>query len=105
MTDVHVYDSQITLTNPEPALELVLEKSATPMNTRLLVDGNPRWKISTVDRDAAITDVTDLRTNTIVSSFRRRTFFSDKVKFANRFGGKSVKKEEWMTEVKLATGQ
>ncbi|KAJ2933698.1 hypothetical protein H1R20_g3368, partial [Candolleomyces eurysporus] len=98
-------DSQLTLINPEPPLELVLEKSSTPLNTRLLVNGKPRYKVSTVDRDANITDVTDLRTNEVVATIHRRSFFSDKVKFPRRFGGKSVKKEDWMTEIKLNTGR
>ncbi|KAJ2933729.1 hypothetical protein H1R20_g3378, partial [Candolleomyces eurysporus] len=98
-------DSQVKLTNPEPPLELVLEKPASPLNTRLLVNGKPWFKISTVDRDANITNITDLRTNEVVATISRRMFLSDKVKFPRRFGGKSVKKNDWMSEVKLSTGQ
>ncbi|RXW16628.1 hypothetical protein EST38_g9223 [Candolleomyces aberdarensis] len=98
-------DSQVTLTNPGPTLELVLENPAYPLNTRLLVNGKPWFKISTVDRDANITNITDLRTNEVVATIRRRMFLSDKVKFPRRFGGKSVKKDDWMAEVKLSTGQ
>ncbi|RXW12974.1 hypothetical protein EST38_g12883 [Candolleomyces aberdarensis] len=98
-------DSQVTLINPETTLELVLEKPAYPLNTRLLVNGKPWFKISTVDRDANITNITDLRTNEVVATIRRRMFLSDKVKFPRRFGGKSVKKDDWMSKVKLSTGQ
>ncbi|RXW16629.1 hypothetical protein EST38_g9222, partial [Candolleomyces aberdarensis] len=80
-------DSQVTLINPETTLELVLEKPAYPLNTRLLVNGKPWFKISTVDRDANITNITDLRTNEVVATIRRRMFLSDKVKFPRRFGG------------------
>jgi hypothetical protein len=103
--DSKLGDSQLTLINPEPPLELVLEKSSTPLNTRLLVNGKPRYKVSTVDRDANVTDVTDLRTNEVIATIRRRSFLSDKVKFPRRFGGKSLKKDDWMTEVKLNNGQ
>ncbi|KAJ2923047.1 hypothetical protein H1R20_g14047, partial [Candolleomyces eurysporus] len=96
-------DSQITLTNQEPPLELVLEKPASPLNTRLLVHGRPWFEVSTIDRDA-ITNITDLRTNEVVATIIRRTFLSNKVKFPRRFGGNSVKKGDWMTEVKLSTG-
>ncbi|KAJ2915249.1 hypothetical protein MD484_g5161, partial [Candolleomyces efflorescens] len=97
-------DSQLTLINPEPPLELVLEKSSTPLNTRLLVNGKARYKVSTVDRDANITNVTDLRTNQVIATVQRRSFLSDKVKFPLRFGGKSLKKDDWMTPIKLDTG-
>ncbi|KAJ2933717.1 hypothetical protein H1R20_g3380, partial [Candolleomyces eurysporus] len=97
-------DSQITLTSPEPPLELVLEKPASPLNTRLLVHGRPWFEVSTIDREANITNITDLRTNEVVATIIRRTFLSDKVKFPRRFGGNTVKKGDWMTEVKLSTG-
>ncbi|RXW12973.1 hypothetical protein EST38_g12882 [Candolleomyces aberdarensis] len=97
-------DSQITLTNPEPFLELVLEKPASPLNTRLLVHGRPWFEVSTIDRDANITNITDLRTNEVIATIIRHTFLSDKVKFPRRFGGNSVNKGDWMTEVKLGTG-
>jgi hypothetical protein len=98
-------DSQLTLINPEPPLELVLEKPSTLLNTRLLVNGKPRYKVSTVDRDANVTEVIDLRTDEVIATIHRRSFLSDKVKFPHRFGGKSMKREDWMTEIKLDTGQ
>jgi hypothetical protein len=97
-------DSQITLINPEPTLELVLEKPASLLNTRLLVNGKPRFEVSTVDRDESITNLTDLRTNEVVATIHRRTFLPDKVKFSRRFGGKSVKKGDWMAKVKPSAG-
>ena len=98
-------DSQITLINPEPILELVVDEPESPLNTRLLVNRKPRYEVSTVDRDANITNITDLRTNEVVATIHRRTLLSDKVTFPRRFGGKSIKKDDWMTEVKLSTGQ
>lgn len=99
-------ESQATLVSPpDEYLELVLEKSSTVLNTRLLVDGKPRYRLSTMDRDAAHTKLTDLRTNEMIASFKRRTFFADKVQFARRFEGKSIKKDEWMVKIKLDSGQ
>jgi hypothetical protein len=98
-------ESQATLVNPsDEYLELVLEKSATVLNTRLLVNGKARYRISTLDRDAAHTKVTDLRTNEEMSSVKRRTFFATKVQFARRFGGQAIKKDKWMVEGKLDNG-
>ncbi|KAJ2915231.1 hypothetical protein MD484_g5173, partial [Candolleomyces efflorescens] len=97
-------DSQITLTNPEPALELVLKRPTSILNTHLLVNGKPRFQISTVDRNASITKITDLRTQEVVVTIHRKIFSPDKIKFPRRFGGKSVKKDAWMSEVKLTTG-
>ncbi|KAJ3519057.1 hypothetical protein NMY22_g13368 [Coprinellus aureogranulatus] len=100
----HQNDSQTTLVNPSEAyLELVVEKSSI-LNTRLLVDGRPRYKISTTDRDAAHTKVFDLRTNQEISSYKHRAVFPDQVKFTRRFGGRSFKKDEWMVKTKLDTG-
>ena len=98
-------DSQFALVNPEPPLELVLEKLSNPLNTRLLVDGRPRYKVSTVDREKNVTNIVDLRTNEIVATIRRQSFLADRVGFPRRFGGKSVKKDDWMTKVKLKNGQ
>ncbi|EAU82107.1 hypothetical protein CC1G_09566 [Coprinopsis cinerea okayama7 len=97
-------DSQLTLVNQEPPLELVLEKPATPLNTRIFVNGKPRYKVSTVDRDGNVTDVTDLRTNAVVATIKRRSILPDKVKFPAKFGGKAVKKDDWMVETKLDSG-
>ncbi|KAJ2915248.1 hypothetical protein MD484_g5160, partial [Candolleomyces efflorescens] len=80
-------DSQLTLINPEPHLELVLERPSTHLNTRLLVNGRARYKISTVDRDANITKVTDARTNRVIATIR-----------------KSLRVEEWMKQIKLHNG-
>lgn len=99
-------ESQTTLVNPsDEFMELVLEKSHTVLNTRLLVNGKPRYRISTLDKDGAHTKVTDLMTNEQIASLKRRTFFADKVKLARRFGGQSVKKEDWMAKGKLDNGQ
>ena len=98
-------ESQATLVNPtDEYLELVLEKSATVLNTRLLVNGRARYRTATLDRDGAHTKVIDLRTNEEMSSVKRRTFFSDKVQFARRFGGEAIKKDKWMVEGKLDNG-
>jgi len=82
-----------------PTMELVIEKPTLPANSRLLLNGVPRFKISTVDRNHAITEVFDLQTNTVIAKLKRRSWFPDQVKFANRFGGKPIKQEEWMLPI------
>jgi len=100
-------DSQLTLIDPSPGLELVLDNPSTPLNTRLCVNGRARYAVVTKSngRDARQTDVTDLRTNEVIATMKTRTFLSDTVKFQKRFGGKSVKKEQWMHKTKLENGR
>ena len=94
--------SQVTLVNTSllNPLELLLDKSNSVLNTRLLVDSRPRYNVSTLDRDGNDTDVKDIRTGEVLAMIRRRFFRSDTVRFPGRFGGEKVKKDEWLTRRK-----
>ena len=104
---VEANDSQLTLIEPSPGLELVLDNPSSPLNTRLYVNGRARYAVVTKanGRDAQQTNVTDLRTNEVIATMMAKTFLSDTVMFPSRFGGKTMKKEQWMHKTKLENGR
>lgn len=97
--------SQVTLVNPQdPYLEIRLEKPGKILNTRLLVDQRARYQVATVDSQQMCTIIKDLSTNKIIATLQRKTFLSDTVTFPKRFGGKSVKKDNWIVAGKRENG-
>ncbi|KJA23905.1 hypothetical protein HYPSUDRAFT_54080 [Hypholoma sublateritium FD-334 SS-4] len=83
--------SQITLTNPLPALELYsLKRSVT--NTVLSHSGKPYISISTVDNAAS--------TDKLLVTIQRRTIAPDTITFHQRFDDQTLKIKDWLVELK-----
>ena len=98
-------DSQLTLVEYEPPLELVLDRASTPLNTSICINGRARYQVSTVNgRDSRTTDITDLLKRTVIASYKTRAIFSDKVKFPHKYGGNWIKKDDWLKRTKSDSG-
>lgn len=97
-------ESQITLVNPEPTTELTLSIRSV-LNTTLLVEGKPVISISTPDPAASVTKITDLTTNQLLVTIKRRAFRSDAIIFEKRYSGESLKLKDWLQETKTSDGQ
>ncbi|KAF8162647.1 hypothetical protein B0H34DRAFT_651301 [Crassisporium funariophilum] len=97
-------ESQETLVNVEPRTELVFTTSSV-MNTSLLFHHRPTLNIATKDAAGALTLITDLQTNELLVTIKRRTLHPDTVKFAYRYDGKAVKIKDWMQEGKMEDGR
>ncbi|KAF5349549.1 hypothetical protein D9756_008866 [Leucocoprinus leucothites] len=97
-------DSKLTLVNPgDPqTIQLVFSKNST-LNTSILVNGQVRYIVSTTDRQAQKTSITDAITKNVWVSVQRRTFLSDKIVFVNR-GGAEQKFSNIMKNHKLDDG-
>jgi len=95
--------SEATLVNPEPPTALVFTKSST-LNTTLLMNNRPYFKVSTLDAAGARTTITNVETNELLVTMKKRILQSDIVKFANKYGGKSLKQKDWLVETKMADG-
>ena len=93
--------SQVTLVDPAPPLELEVESNAIS-NTRLLVHGTPRYKVSTLDNAAYTTDIIDLETNSDIASIRIHNFRADTVRFPGRIdvARKEIEKDRWIVQRK-----
>jgi hypothetical protein len=65
------------------AVQLVFSRNST-LNTNILINGQIRYIVSTTDRHAKETKIVDGLTKVELVSIRRRTFFPDKIMFANR---------------------
>ncbi|KAF9478253.1 hypothetical protein BDN70DRAFT_880213 [Pholiota conissans] len=96
-------ESQATLVNPQPTYELELTKTSV-LNNVLRLDGQPRFLISTVDAAAAITKITDLSTNQLLVTIRRRALLPDDIKFTYHYDGEAVKMKEWLREEQSEDG-
>ncbi|KAF4615430.1 hypothetical protein D9613_003540 [Agrocybe pediades] len=75
--------SDVTLLNPDPPTELVFTKNST-LNTTLLLNGRPRYKIETVDAALSKTDIKDLRggnaeNGKVVVKLRKRLLLGDTI--------------------------
>lgn len=92
-------DSQITLTNPLPALELYSSKRSVT-NTVLSHNGKPYISISTVDRAVSCTEIKDLRTDQLLVTIQRRTIVPDTITFEQRFDDQQLKIKNWLVELK-----
>ena len=97
-------NSQATLVNPEPPLEFIFS-SSKPLNSNLLLDGSPRYKIETLDLNQWESDVTDTRTNELVVSVRKLLFLPDYVRFPAKNGGKPLRRSKWLVQSKAKNGQ
>jgi len=91
--------SEVTLINVDPITELVLAKESVT-NTTLLRHNKPCLKVSTNGKDGAITTITDVQTNQLLVTIKRRDFRSDIISFTNLYGGKPVKVKDWIQEKK-----
>ncbi|KAG6808210.1 hypothetical protein H0H92_005031 [Tricholoma furcatifolium] len=95
-------DSQLTLMNPT-VLQLDFSKNSM-LNAVLTSRGSPLYVISTVDTAGSHTDVKDAATKKILAVIKRKIFLSDTVTFTNHHGGKTLKMEKWLSNVKLLDG-
>ncbi|KDR82171.1 hypothetical protein GALMADRAFT_222045 [Galerina marginata CBS 339.88] len=95
--------SQVTLVNPDPPTALVFTKSST-LNTTLLNNNKPYFKVSTLDAAGARTTRTNVETNELLVTIKKRTLHSDTIKFANKHEWKSLKQKDWLVDGKLADG-
>ena len=102
------HNSKPSFTNNEVPVELVFS-NGDPLNTLVLLHGRPRYRIFTGDVDQWETDVTDLYTNQVIVSVRKRSFLPDKVMFPGRrdMNGKmrEVRKSKWLVEGKDQSGR
>ncbi|PPQ82211.1 hypothetical protein CVT24_012889 [Panaeolus cyanescens] len=97
--------SAVTLVNSRPHSELVITKPSA-LNNVLLLNGKPRYIISTTDPAAAKTKITDARTKELLAKVHRRTIFSDEVMFTHHENGKPIKiGKEWFKESKMPDGR
>lgn len=97
--------SVLTLVNPPKShKELVITKPST-LNNVLLLNGSPRYIISTVDPSAAKTKISDARTKEVLVKIRRRILRSDDITFTHH-GGNAIKiGKEWLKESKMPDGR
>ncbi|KAF9557589.1 hypothetical protein CPC08DRAFT_710304 [Agrocybe pediades] len=106
--------SEVTLLNPDPPTELVFTKNST-LNTTLLLNGRPRYKIETVDAALSKTDIKDLRgrnaeNGKVVVKLRKKLLLGDTITFINdeaiipSAGRKAMKQREWLVEGRLEDG-
>ncbi|KAF9048899.1 hypothetical protein BJ165DRAFT_1463418 [Panaeolus papilionaceus] len=97
--------SVLTLVNPPKAhRELVITKPST-LNNVLLLNGSPRYRISTSDPAAAKTDIFDARTKEQLVKIKRRIFFTDEITFINHGGDTKKIGKEWLKESKMPDGR
>lgn len=96
--------SQTTLVNPEPPTVLLFSHP-TMLNTGLSLKGQPYVKVATVDAAGACTTITYAGTSQLMATIKRRTLFSDTVKFPNKYGGKAIKQKEWLVEREAIAGR
>lgn len=97
-------DSRITLINPDClTTRLVFSKNST-LNANLLDNGRIRYTVSTTDPQAQKTKVTDAITKEELALIRRRTFFSDRIRFSRRQGGAEQKLSDVLQEHKADDG-
>ncbi|KDR82288.1 hypothetical protein GALMADRAFT_240780 [Galerina marginata CBS 339.88] len=95
--------SEVTLVNPSPPTKLTFTKPGT-LNNTLLLDNRPYFKVATLDPAGARTTITDAQTNELLVTIKRKSFQSDTIKFAHRYGGKSVKQKDWLVAGNMEDG-
>ncbi|PPQ65188.1 hypothetical protein CVT24_011065 [Panaeolus cyanescens] len=96
--------SQATLVNPQENVKLIITK-ASALNNVLLLNGRPRFIISTTDIAGSKTLITDARTKELLVKINRRSLFADEIKFTHHNQGKAVKAgKEWFIEGKMPDG-
>ncbi|KAF8874713.1 hypothetical protein CPB84DRAFT_1797253 [Gymnopilus junonius] len=91
--------SQITLVAPESTSTLIFSKPSA-LNTILLLNGRPLYKIATVDAAAERTTIADAATGEMVVTIQRRDVLPSWVTFSERSvtGARKVKLREWLKE-------
>lgn len=81
----------------------VFSKRSTT-NAEILVNGRPRYEISTTDSQLQHTRVIDAITKDELVSIRRRTFRSDIITFVNHHGGAEQKVKDAVQKSKTQDG-
>lgn len=98
-------DSKTTLFDLDSSVtRLVFSKNST-LNANLLTNGKIRYVVSTTDRHAQHTKVTDAITKTEIASVRKRTFLADKITLAGRQGGAAQKLADVLQQYKADDGR
>ncbi|KAG6809761.1 hypothetical protein H0H92_014820 [Tricholoma furcatifolium] len=96
-------DSQVTLVN-YTALQLDFSKNSMLNAVLTSRGGRAAYTISTVDASGSHTDIKDMVTNRAVATIKRKTFTSDTVVFPDRYGGKVLKLDKWLSIVHFPDG-
>ncbi len=89
--------------SPFSLTRLVFSKNST-LDANLFVNGEVRYVVSTTDRSAQHTKVTDFITKIEIASVQRRTFLPDKITFARRQGGSAQKLADVLRQQKTDDG-
>ena len=97
--------SHSTLVNPEAPIELVCATNDS-LNTYLLVNGVPRYKIFTPGPgEWSPGTVTDLETKEVIVKIPKRLLGPDTVIFPGKYEGKEMKKRKWLARSVVKSGQ
>lgn len=102
---MHSNWSQATLVNPETRAVLTFSKPLSGISSTLWLDDRPYLQVATVDSAGACTTVTDLGSNKVLLTIRKRKLHPDTVTFAHKYEGRSVKQKDWLVVGKAADGR